>query len=283
MVKPIATAGGIDIYSDKKSRHSFFASPYQAHRDFAAVDITQNKKFGDVALSPVTGKIIKILEYESPTINGKSLPEYLILIENKDKIARIMHLKPTAKVGDKIAVGDELGTFIKNGFFSYWVDPTIHVEIREKNNLIRPRGGLELKPILEEPKLKPTKEIAGTVTETSPRNTTIKTENKIIATIKDQPALLDGTTNLDYAGLIGRFSTGESVYLCGIEIGEILNTSAHANIYKTKPLYISVNNIPFEGLHFNSSASEIKILPKKYGETKFKIGEKVKIEIKGKC
>jgi hypothetical protein len=283
MVKPIATAGGIDICAGKNSRHSFFASPYQAHRDYAAVDITQNKKFGDLALSPVAGKIIKILEYESPTINGKSLPEYLTLIESKDKIARIMHLRPTAKVGDKIAVGDELGIFINNGFFSYWVDPTIHVEIREQNNLIRPRGGLELEPIIENHNLKPTKEIKGTITETGPRNTTLKIENKITATIQNQPVQIDGTTNLDYAGLFGRFSKGESVNLCGTEIGVITSTGAHASIYRTKPLFIRVNNIPFEGLHFNSSASEIKVLPRKYGETRLRTGDKVRIEIKEKC
>lgn len=279
MVKKIAEAGEVEIYADKKSSYSFFASPYQAHRDYAAVDICQNKKFGDHALSPVYGTVIKTIKFASPTITKKSLPEYLILIKSGGDIARIMHLSPKVKAGDRVAVGDEIGEFIKNGFFTYWVDPIIHIEVRKPDNLLRARGGLELKPLLSKVKNKPTKKLVGVVRKATPRNTVVELRSKAVAKVDGEPAELDGATNIDYSAVFGRFREGETVQLNNVDIGVIVSRGTYASIFKTAPLYISVNNIPFEGIQFIPSTKEIKLLPKKYGETPFKKGDKVEIKI----
>ena len=278
-IASIASAGGIEIYAGKKDAYSFYASPYQAHRDYAAVDIRQNNKFGEDAYSPVSGTVVKTLKFESPTITGEGLPEYLIIIKSGRNIARIMHAEPTIKAGEKIAAGDVIGKLIKNGFFSSWVDPTLHVEVRKPKDYIRARGGLELTPEIENGKTRSTNTISGVVKETSPRNVTVETNKKITANVGEETALIDGATNIDYAGVFGKFDKGKEVKLGTTKLGGIISSGTHSSLFSTEPLYISVNNISFGGIHFTASKKEVKLLPKKYGETGLRKGQRIKIRI----
>ena len=61
-----------------------------------------------------------------------------------------MHVKPTVKVGEKIEVGELLGETIRNGYFSYWSSPHLHLEIRPFNDAIRARGGKNFLLAIEE-------------------------------------------------------------------------------------------------------------------------------------
>ena len=142
----LAEAGGLKLWMDDSWSVSFFSSPYVGHRLLSAVDIYQGADFGEEAFSPVSGVVHKIMRFDSPSPGGGSLPEYLILIGKNHSLARIMHVEPSVSEGELVRVGEPIGIFIKNGFFSYWVDAGMHVEVRKKTSIMRSTGGLELKP-----------------------------------------------------------------------------------------------------------------------------------------
>ncbi len=125
----ILNAKGIDIYA--LNRFSFFNSPYPAHKQGKAVDIYSS-------LSPVDGRVKKIIKLSH---------DYVILIEcsqNPDVLAKILHIKPCVKAGEKLGVGDQLGAFIRSKFFHPWTDNHMHLELRKKDDAVRARGGHSL-------------------------------------------------------------------------------------------------------------------------------------------
>ena len=280
VMKPIAEACGIEICAEKDRAYSFFASPYQAHRDYSAVDIHASGEFGEDVASPVGGIVQKTLSFDSPTPVKTSLPEHLIIIKKGAYAARIMHVEPAVKAGDKISPGDVLGRTVTNGFFSYWTDPTIHIEIRKQGDFLRARGGMELKPLMEKKAVgNPSTKMQGTITHACPRNLTIKLKDPLIARAGENPATLDGTTNLDYAGLYGKFPAGESVYLNETLLGKIRSTGNYMSIYSTEPTQVYANDTLFEGIIFSSDATQVKLLLKEHGKQCLSPGEKVTIRL----
>jgi hypothetical protein len=279
VVNPIAEACGIDISAEKGRDYLFFSSPYQAHRDHAAVDISAGDVFGCEAFSPVSGEIIKVLSFGSPTPTGIALPEHLIVIRKGRYAARIMHVAPCVKEGDNIAVGDVIGKTIANGFFSYWVDPIMHVEIRKENDYLRARGGCELVPLEKKAKTSPPGkgDMTGTVECASDHNVKVQLTKRPSFQAGDVPVMPDGTTNLDYSGVYGSFPVGESVYLNGMRVGEIIRTGKYFSTYRTIPTRVAVNDVPYEGISFSSDPLTVRLLPKGYGASGLKAGDKVRI------
>jgi len=278
--KVIASACGIDIHAKPGCDYSFFASPYQAHRDFAAVDIYQGINFGDLALSPVDGVVYKTVKFDSPTPTKRSLPEYLTLARNGECIVRMMHFKPSVKEGEEISVGDVIGTSIKNGFFTYWVDPGIHLEIRREKDMLRAKGGLELSPAHPCQSAEPSSSILGTVIDSCARNTKVELSEPAAAQVGSECAALDGTLSLDYAGVYGSFAPGERVFFNGIQIGKMRSAGKHMSTFATEKLAVYANDVPLAGVSFISEGRIMKLLPKKYGSTLFEIGEDIQLTIK---
>ncbi|PIV68784.1 MAG: hypothetical protein COS08_05935 [Euryarchaeota archaeon CG01_land_8_20_14_3_00_38_12] len=125
----ILNVKGISIYA--LNRFSFFNSPYPAHKQGKAVDIYSS-------LSPVDGRVKKIIKLSH---------DYVILIEcseNPEIFAKILHIKPSVKPGEKIGAGDQLGSFIRSKFFDPWTDNHLHLELRKKDDPVRARGGYRL-------------------------------------------------------------------------------------------------------------------------------------------
>lgn len=140
----------IQISIPTKSHFSLGTSPYYAHQHGLAIDIYHNISIENYfVMSPVSGKIITIKELKAPVPkfqNGIS-KEYLILLENeanKDILFKILHIKPYAKVGQRIEAGEILGRTIRNGYFAYWSSPHIHLEVRSPHHPLRAKGGKEL-------------------------------------------------------------------------------------------------------------------------------------------
>jgi len=130
-VHQILNVKGINIHA--LNRHSFFNSPYPAHKQGKAIDIYSS-------LSPVDGRVKKIIKL-------KLSHDYVILIEcseNPEIFAKILHIKPSVKPGEKLGVGDQLGSFIRSKFFDPWTDNHIHLELRKKDDPVRTRGGYRL-------------------------------------------------------------------------------------------------------------------------------------------
>ncbi|MFA4955828.1 MAG: hypothetical protein WC556_02495 [Candidatus Methanoperedens sp.] len=148
-MKKIASHETIEIYAPDDSRFSFLKSPYAAHKTNSAVDIYYGS-FGGSAVSPVDGKIIDIRSYDTPTpFKNIDSKEYLIAIEQGDHIIKILHIKPDVLIGEKISRGDRIGTFIKNGYFIFWNDPVMHVEVRKPHDYLRASNNLKLTPAID--------------------------------------------------------------------------------------------------------------------------------------
>ena len=150
----VATSKGVSISAPSDGFVSFFNSPYHPHIKQAALDIyASSRRFGSEAPSPVKGKVRKLYAFEPPTPKWFNAPktEYMILIEcseNPEVWAKILHIQPSVKEGDKIDVGTPLGCFIRDGFFHPWTDPHMHIEIRSRSDPIRATGGYPLVPAI---------------------------------------------------------------------------------------------------------------------------------------
>ncbi len=64
-------------------------------------------------------------------------------------VIKIIHIKPEVSIGETISKGDLLGTFIKNGYFIFWNDPVMHVEVRKPWDYLRASNNLNLLPDIE--------------------------------------------------------------------------------------------------------------------------------------
>ncbi|MFX1277782.1 MAG: hypothetical protein ACFFA3_00090 [Promethearchaeota archaeon] len=126
---------------------SIGTSPYYAHQHGLAIDIYQNLSLENYeVLSPVAGKVLKIkpLIAPKPKFIGGIAKDFLILINNPSNpklIWKLMHVKPSIRVGDEINIADPLGKTIRNGYFAYWSSPHLHLEVRPSDDAIRARGG----------------------------------------------------------------------------------------------------------------------------------------------
>lgn len=149
MMKKIASHDNIDIFAPGNSRFSFLKSPYAAHRTFSAVDIYYGS-FGSEAFSPVTGKVIDIRKFDSPTpFKNRDFPEYIIAIQQEKYVIKILHVEPEISEEDIVSKGDRIGNFIRNGYFIFWNDPVVHVEVRHPDDYLRASNNLCLKPSIE--------------------------------------------------------------------------------------------------------------------------------------
>jgi hypothetical protein len=137
-MRRIASHKELNILAPETARFSFFKSPYPSHRNRSAVDIYYGN-FGDTAFSPVSGKIIDIRKYATPTpYTDKSYPEYLIAIKHDhNHTVKILHVHPEVNIGDEVKAGDEIGHFIWNGYFDNWNDACMHVEVRDTEDYLR--------------------------------------------------------------------------------------------------------------------------------------------------
>jgi hypothetical protein len=280
LVKKIAESMGVEIYAEPDWEYTFFASPYPAHHEFRAMDIYQGKEFGDVAESPVAGTVYRTMSFDSPSTGKKSFPEYLTLIRCGDYLAKIMHVEPSVVEGDVVGVGDPVGRFIVNGYFTYWVDAGMHLEVRNLRDFVRARGGCELAPIIkEEAKAADVSVLEGVVVSASERNIAVLPDFQKVAVVGRSPAFLDGATLIGRCGVVGVFPVGETVYFHGIRIGKVSHVGAHMSAVKLDALSVSAGGVDFAGLSFMFGSRLVRLLPKAFGEPKLKVGDRITLDL----
>lgn len=143
----LVNVDNIRVSIPQTSHFSIGTSPYYAHQHGLAIDIYHHLTLKNYeVLSPVSGKVQKIKKVGAPKAkfsDGIDI-DYLILLTNPKNSAimwKLMHVNPNVKVGDLIHIGDLLGKTIRNGYFSYWSSPHLHLEIRPINDAIRAKGG----------------------------------------------------------------------------------------------------------------------------------------------
>ncbi len=132
-----------------------YNSPYVAHRDFRAIDLYPGHRR---VPSPVAGEVIDLdrvrapaQPYAPPTDGlvaidtGVGSPPTIELADGEGAIARLLHVDPSVRVGESVAIGDDLGAGIRAGFFAPWVERHIHLGFRAPGaDLRRARGSVPL-------------------------------------------------------------------------------------------------------------------------------------------
>ena len=282
-MRPVASARGVDIFCPENGKFAFLKSPFAAHTTLSAVDIYSGGTFGDIAPSPVEGEVIDIRKYPSPTpFKDRDFMEYIIAIRQDDSVVKILHSKPVVEVGDTVDVGDPLGILIKNGYFYFWNEPPLHVEVRDAGDYIRASNN---NPLLAKFSFSGDNSMESNITcrvvFCNEKYALLKGDYKG-AGVKGYElggCLLDGIISLgdwdaiDYFGLIGK----DVPVPCMRSVGNRFMIAAKyvkASIFTEKP-------VDCRALGFSLSFCEpvIKLIPLKYGEKLFDVGDCVDIKL----
>jgi hypothetical protein len=150
MMKRIGQASGIPISVPSDAYLSFFNSPYTGHRNHSAVDIyPAHQEWGGEGYAPVDGEVIQIKQIKMGRRKSFETSEldYAIGIRPYDessKIVRMLHCRPTVKVGDDVSTGDSIGSLIRSRYFNFWTGPHYHVEIMHLKDFRRSTQSLPL-------------------------------------------------------------------------------------------------------------------------------------------
>jgi hypothetical protein len=147
----VAESAGVPIHVDETIRSvTFTDSPYYAHVHLSAIDIYPLNP-ACLVPSPVSGRIVGIRSVKAPIPKffKADEDEKLLLIANDKKlVTKILHLSPLVKVGEEVEVSTPLGRYVRSGFFNFWTDHHMHVEVRPSDDPIRARGSFPIFPRL---------------------------------------------------------------------------------------------------------------------------------------
>jgi len=268
-MKKIANHDEIDIFAPDNSRFSFLKSPYAAHKTHSAVDIYYGD-FGSDALSPVDGEVIDVQSYDTPTpFKDWNSKEYVIAIRQNEKVIKILHIKPNVSPGDLVSKGDSIGTFIYNGYFIFWNDPVMHVEVRKTEDYLRASNNMRLTPNLEWSILpsRKTLELECQVEETNKRYSLLNAPCQTCGDVRGfamDGGFLDGYISLSGEGFFGIVKP-DGFFHPGVSLEVVKDNS----------------EIKCSGVAFRLSfmKPKIKLIPLKYGELLFHPGETVRIKL----
>jgi hypothetical protein len=142
---------------DRYRRVTLYNSPFIAHDHGCAVDLypgdATHPDPGDGppvdAPAPVAGEVLDTRTVTAPAQPYAAARDHLILVDTavgdgsafdaaaatetaEAPIARIMHVDPAVEAGDRVAVGDSLGTLVRAGFFAPWVANHLHLGFRPR-------------------------------------------------------------------------------------------------------------------------------------------------------
>ncbi len=292
-MKLIASSEGVNIYCPMDGKFSFFNSPYPAHCSYTSIDVYPKRAFGDIAPSPVGGEVIKVRQVkctQGKDFEGSSY-DYVILVsslENSERWVKILHVEPLVKVGDIVEPGEDLGMLLRSGFFNFWTDPHIHVEVREPSDPIRARGGFKFERLMEADALKAARALSGTVIESKPEYSLVALNEKFTHGI---PIDLDGQVGLLDAGIphyrwVGvhmdtRPSLGGAIRLCGRKIGAVKSTHSNMCIAECCNPNFMLNGklVRLSFYLYPSSAPLVKVIPYRPGGLTLKKFEEVSVII----
>ena len=298
----IITSQGLEIAIEGTSHFTLGTSPYYSHQNGLAVDIYQQFSLESYeVLSPISGEVEKTKEMRAPKpkfLNGTD-KEYLIIISNLNNsksVFKTLHVKPRVKVGDKIQIGDVLGTTIRNGYFSYWSSPHIHVEIRPSHDAIRARGGEEFilhtikdknkKPFEEIVKSKQKTQIPVEICEIYPEFFLVHFPKElyhyinpffgVMGNVNGSKCILDGGIPLYKNGIVifeeyYETNSNDLVYLEDKTLGSLTGNRNNLGFFKFKPIRFYLNKRHIMGLSFFLARDFpfIKIIPQEKDQFSF--------------
>jgi len=293
-MEAVACSEGVKVYCPKGGRFSFFNSPYPSHRECSAVDIYPSVDFGFEAPSPVEGVVVAVKIVKCPDGKGfeASTIDYVILLqslENPDLWVKVLHVKPLVHIGDIVGVGEPLGILLRSGFFDFWTDPHVHVEVRSPLNPIRAKGGFPFGRLIGLDTANGLlEELRGVVVESKPEYSLISLNNSLgyglPVDVEGEVGFLDGgIPHYGYFGVhvSGRPFEGSIVKLCGVKIGVV------RSIFKGMCVAASrISDFKLNDKHVRLSTYihplgkyYLKIVPKRRGELKLERFQEVCLTI----
>ncbi|RLF11754.1 MAG: hypothetical protein DRJ98_02625 [Thermoprotei archaeon] len=279
--KPIASALGVTLSHPYEGYVSFTSSPYTPHVAWSAVDLSTSTKFGDEALSPVEGKVERIVKASSGAGPYERL-DYMISIKPRrsEKVrVKVMHVKPAVKAGDHVVEEDLLGRYIRTNYFSYHHVPHLHVEVCRDTSL-RPTRAAPLTPLLplsEKPSLKKLKVVVDKVEESFALCSLENGGLGITCTIgaSRRRALLNGQLGVraEYLGLLGLrdVEINDPVKVAGSEVAYVKSQlgdraiaitsrslSFKSWLRKLQRAYLSRNEAPKPRVKVTSTEAQVR-------------------------
>jgi hypothetical protein len=300
----VAEVEGVDIHAPRDGFISYFNSPYYAHQRATALDIYTLNRDCNVAFSPVAGRVMKIHSFMPPgrAFLQQHYPEQLIILASKNlqpRFIRLLHINSAVKVGDDIAVGDKLGTLIRSGFFNYWTDPHIHVDIRRRGNLLRAKGSLLLTP---RPIHLPISRLSDPLPSSGPDLTIVQVKREYILAkttnalqingvygfdgkVNTTLGLLDaGLPHYSYGGIHFNKSIhvapGSSIRIGSQVVGTVMHTTPHYAMFQARSLNIYLNGQRVRGLSlylYLNNHRLLKIIPLTPGALLVKKGDSAQL------
>jgi hypothetical protein len=287
---PVAESRNVKVYCPKNGRYSFFNSPYPAHKIKTGIDIYPVLSFGDIAGSPIEGEVIFIRKVKVPRGRGfkdSGFDTAILLKPEKNPmvVAKILHLDPCVEIGDKLSLGDDLGSLLRSGYYGWGTSPHIHLEIRPEKDPIRARGGYILKNLhLKAGNVQD--RLIGKVIHQQPEYSLIEIYDSytgLIAQLGKEKGVLDG--GIPYYGWLGvhmnRPGPGK-ITLMGKIIGDTHTVMEEASIGYCRELRFSIKEKKILGLSLYLSPKKraiVKTIPLKVGELKLELEEDVNIKI----
>lgn len=267
-MKKIAHHDPVEIFAPSDSRFSFLKSPYAAHLTHSAVDIYYDS-FGSPALSPVDGEVMDIRTFDTPTpFKDKDFAEYIIAIRQGQHVIKILHVKPEISKGDNVSKGDRIGTLIYNGYYTFWNDPAMHIEVRHPDDYVRASNSMRLTPDMEWSELPSRKilEIECRVEEIKKNYSRLSAKYDRCGNVMGfamDGGFIDGYISQEggFFGIVKRQDFSHP----GISVMEVMKDGSSVNC---------------AGIAFCLSFKEpwIKLVPRKYGDKLFNEGDNIFIK-----
>jgi hypothetical protein len=292
-MEPVASSEGVTVYCPENGKFSFFNSPYHMHAAYSAVDIFCGSGFGCLTPSPVYGEVVEIRRVKCPDKKDFECSsfDYVILLrslENPNVLVKLLHVEPVVEVGDTVKPGDDLGSFIRSGFFDFWTEPHIHVEVRNPSDSLRARGGFTFESLV------------------TPKNNAAELEKLVgrVVELRDEYSLVALNENLEYGvpvdvdGCVGFLdagiphyktfgvhmctcpSAGGTVNLCGAKIGVVKSVYAGMCVAHCANINFTLNGKPVRlAFYVHLSKPLLKVIPYRIGELRLEKFEEVSIVI----
>jgi len=300
---PIASSGGVRVFAPCRGFVSFTNSPYYSHEHGLAVDIyplTVEAK----AFSPVQGGLVEVFTVRSPRPKQfKAVDEERLLIirpsENPRLVVRILHTDYDARPGASLCVGTPIGNIVRSGFYDFWTEHHIHVEVRNPTHLLRAKGSLPMTPLTQGSRL------LGTPSEKPPKLRVVSANRNFTLVEPDDGAMTLGplhglgcrvgeATGILDAGVphykVGSVhleegvdvTSGDEVVLWGTPIGKVLECGNGLAIFKSLPMEVHLNNRVIRGLSFYPWVGRhpfLKLIPLRPSQPGWHEGQEVTIDM----
>jgi hypothetical protein len=291
---PVAVSEGVTVFCSKNGKFSFFNSPYPSHRLFTGLDLYPVCDFGEVAPSPVRGKVIRVRRVRCP--RGRNFQDsgfdFVILLqslENPERTIKVLHVDPVVECGEVVEPGDDLGHFLRSGYFSFWTGPHLHVEVRRPSDPLRVRGGFLFHRLMKVNERAPVEELRGRVEKSRPEYALVALKEAsvqgVTADIDGSGGLLDGgIPHYGWVGIHMEKPPGRSglVKLCGKPIATIKAVHGNMCLAECANFSLRVGGVPV-GLSLylfpDNSRPELKLVPHNPGALKLEESEEVSLDI----